>query len=60
MEKHLTTNALIIKNEYGIRIISVLMEKHSTTNVLSNKNGFGTRKIYVLMEKTLDHQCIDY
>ena len=27
MEKHSTTNALIIKNGFGIRKISVLMEK---------------------------------
>ena len=43
MEKHSTTNALIIKSGFGIRKISVLMGKHSTTNVLSIKNGFGTR-----------------
>ena len=38
MEKHSTTNALIIKNGFGIRKISVLMEKHSTTNALIIKN----------------------
>ena len=43
MEKHSTTNALIIKNEYGIRIISVLMGKHSTTNALIIKNEFCIR-----------------
>ena len=42
MEKHSTTNALIIKNEYGIRIISVLMENHST-NALIIKNEFHIR-----------------
>ena len=52
MEKHSTTNALIIKNGFGIRKISVLMEKHSTTNALIIKNGFGIRKISVLMENT--------
>ena len=44
MEKHSTTNALIIKNGFGIRKISVLMEKHSTTNALIIKNEFGIRK----------------
>ena len=38
MEKRSTTNALIIKNGFGIRKIFVLMEKHSSTNVLSIKN----------------------
>ena len=29
MEKHSTTNSLIIKNGFSIREISVLVEKHS-------------------------------
>ena len=43
MEKHSTTNALIIKNGLGIRKISVLMEKHSTTDALIIKNEFSIR-----------------
>ena len=38
MEKHSTTNALIIKNAFGTRKIYVLLEKHSTTNALIIKN----------------------
>ena len=38
MEKHSTTNALNIKNGFGIRKIYVLMEKHSITNALIFKN----------------------
>ena len=34
MEKHSTTNALIIKNGLSIREISVLKENHSTSNAL--------------------------
>ena len=34
MEKHSTTNALIIKNGFGILKLSVLMEKYSTTDAL--------------------------
>ena len=43
MEKHTTANALINKNGFGIRKISVLMEKHSTTNALIIKNEFCIR-----------------
>ena len=43
MEKHSTTNALIIKNGFGIRKITVFMEKHSTTDALIIKNEFSIR-----------------
>ena len=52
MEKHSTTNSLIIKNGFSIREISVLMEKHSTTNALIIKNAFGTVKFMFSWKNT--------